>query len=291
MTASRQPTQMISSLSEISDRYNAIICDVWGVLHNGETPTQGADQALKAYRETGGKVLLLTNAPRPAAVVQARLDEIGIDPEAYDDILSSGDATRHLLRERGALGQTCFHLGPEKDADLVADLDIEFTDMESADFILLSGLYDDSVETPADYTAAMEDWLARGKQLICSNPDRLVQVGDDIIYCGGAVAEIYENNGGDVVWLGKPYQDVYLLARALLADMLACPADEVNPLAIGDGPKTDIPGAQAAGLDALFITGGLAGEMGRDLSSVEAIAQVLDEENTCAAYAQQYLTW
>ena len=163
--------------------------------------------------------------------------------------------------------------------------------MESADFILLSGLYDDSVETPADYTAAMEDWLARGKQLICSNPDRLVQVGDDIIYCGGAVAEIYENNGGDVVWLGKPYPEVYQRARTILADMLGCPADGVNPLAIGDGPKTDIPGAQAAGLDALFITGGLAGAMGRDLGSVEAIEQVLSEENTCAAYAQQYLKW
>lgn len=291
MSAAQPPIQIISSLSEIAGRYNAIICDVWGVLHNGETPYPGADQALKAYRETGGKVVLLTNAPRPAYVVEAQLERIGIDRQAYDGILSSGDATRHLLQERGALGQKCFHLGPEKDADLVAGLDIEFTDIDAADFILLSGLYDDSVETPADYAEAMQDWLAQGKQLVCSNPDRMVQVGGKILYCGGAVAEIYENNGGDVVWLGKPYQEVYRLARLLLADMQGCSPDEVTPLAIGDGPKTDIPGAENAGIDALFITGGLAGALGRDLGSVEAIETVLGEENTRAAYAQHYLKW
>ncbi|MDB2668690.1 TIGR01459 family HAD-type hydrolase [Alphaproteobacteria bacterium] len=283
--------QIISGLSDISANYNAIICDVWGVLHNGQAPFRGADEALFAFRQAGGKVLLLSNAPRPAHAVASRLAEIGVRTDAYDDILTSGDAARTLLEQRGALGQKCFHLGPEKDADLVAGVDIEFCDLQDADFILMSGLYDDSVETPDDYAEAMANWMAHGKQLICANPDRLVQVGDQIIYCGGAVAELYENMGGDVVWLGKPYPAVYERAQTMLAKMLNTDIDSVHALAIGDGPKTDIPGAEQAGLDALFITGGLAGAMGRNLDTVEDIAQVLNEENTHAAFAQRHLAW
>jgi HAD superfamily hydrolase (TIGR01459 family) len=283
--------QIISGLSDISANYNAILCDVWGVLHNGEAPFRGADDALLAFREAGGKVLLLSNAPRPAHAVARRLSEIGVRADAYDDILTSGDAARTLLEERGALGQKCFHLGPEKDADLVAGVDIKFCQLPEADFILMSGLYDDSVETPDDYAQAMEDWMAQGKQLVCANPDRLVQVGDQVIYCGGAVAELYENRGGDVVWLGKPYPAVYARAQTMLAKMLGTDSAKVRALAIGDGPKTDIPGAQRAGLDALFITGGLAGAMGANLDTVEDIEAVLNEENTHAAFAQRHLAW
>ena len=283
--------KIISSLSELSTAYNAVICDVWGVLHNGETPFAGADEALLAFRQAGGKVLLLSNAPRPAATVHARLDEIGVRDDAYDGILTSGDAARSLLEERGALGQTCFHLGPDKDADLIAGIDIEFCDMSAADFILFSGLYDDSVETPDDYKHAIATWLALGKQLICANPDRLVQVGDKVIYCSGAVAEVYENSGGEVIWLGKPYPAVYQRAQSILAQMLGVDTADVRALAIGDGPKTDMPGAANAGIDALFITGGLAGAMGRAMETPEEIAKVLAEENTYAAFAQRHLAW
>jgi len=284
-------TQIISGLSEISEGYDSILCDVWGVLHNGREPFAGADEALLAFRAQGGKVLLLSNAPRPGEQVGTRLSEIGVRADAYDGILTSGDVARSLLRERGAQGQKCFHLGPDKDADLVAGIDIGFSDMQSADFILLSGPYDDQTETPDDYAEHIEIWLAHKTPVICANPDRLVQVGGELIYCAGAIAEAYENKGGEVIWLGKPYQEVYHRALDMLAEMHAKPASQLRPLAVGDGPKTDIPGAQAAGIDALFITGGLAGAMGRQLDDVQGIDAVLREENTHAAFAQRHLRW
>ncbi len=279
--------RLISSFSELADTYNAILCDVWGVLHNGRKPFEGADAALARFRERGGKVLLLSNAPRPGSTVTARLDEIGVSRDAYDDILTSGDVARALLAERGAQNQTCHHIGPAKDADLVEGLDIGFRDIDTADFILFSGMYNDTTETPDDYRAAMEKWHARKLQLVCANPDRQVQFGDSVIYCAGAVAEIYEKNGGDVVWLGKPYQPVYTEAVAKLESLLDEPA---RILAIGDGPKTDIPGAQGAGIDALFITGGLAGAV-QTLDTAEEIAAVLTAENTTAMAAMRHLVW
>jgi HAD superfamily hydrolase (TIGR01459 family) len=281
------PPRLISGFRELADNYNAILCDVWGVLHNGRDPFAGADAALVRFRDAGGKVLLLSNAPRPGATVTARLDEIGVARAAYDDILTSGDVARALLMERGQQNQTCHHIGPAKDADLLAGIDIRFADIDAADFILLSGLNDDNVETPEDYLSAMQTWHARNLQLVCANPDRQVQFGDRVIYCAGAVAEIYEQNGGDVVWLGKPYQPVYERARAQLNDMLDTPA---RILAIGDGPKTDIPGAQAADIDALFITGGLAGAV-QNLDTPDQIDAVLQAENTSALAAMRHLVW
>ena len=278
---------LIKGLHEIANDYNAILCDVWGVLHNGHDPFAGADRALAQFREAGGKVLLLSNAPRPGTAVVARLDEIGVSREAYDDILTSGDVARALLADRGQQSQTCHHIGPAKDADLLAGIDIQFTGIDEADFILLSGMNDDTVDTPEDYLSAMDTWHARDLQLVCANPDRQVQFGDRVIYCAGAVAEIYEQNGGDVVWLGKPYQPVYERARAQLNDML-----DAHPriLAIGDGPKTDIPGAQRAGIDALFISGGLASAF-QNLHTAEQIGAVLDAENTHALAAMRHLVW
>ena len=279
--------RLISGFREIADDYNAILCDVWGVLHNGYDPFIGADLALAQFRQNGGKVLLLSNAPRPGTTVAAGLDEIGVSREAYDDILTSGDVARTLLADRGQQGQTCHHIGPTKDADLIAGIDIQFTGIDQADFILLSGMHDDTVETPEDYMKAMDIWHSRKLQILCANPDRQVQFGDRVIYCAGAVAEIYEQNGGDVVWLGKPYQPVYERARALLNAML----DSIpRILAIGDGPKTDIPGAQRAGIDALFISGGLAGAV-QNLDTAEQIGAVLDAENTHALAAIRHLVW
>ena len=217
----------------------------------------------------------------------ARLDEIGVSREAYDDILTSGDVARALLVERGQQNKTCHHIGPAKDADLLAGIDIRFTEIDEADFILFSGMNDDTVETPDDYLDAMNTWHERKLQLVCANPDRQVQFGDRVIYCAGAVAEIYEQNGGDVVWLGKPYQPVYERACAQLNSML-----DARPriLAIGDGPKTDILGAEAAGIDALFISGGLA-SAAQNLDTADQIAAVLQAENTRALAAMHHLVW
>lgn len=281
--------RLLDGFAEIAADYDAVLCDIWGVLHNGRAPFAGVDDALAAYRAQGGKVLLLSNAPRPGATALHRLDTIGNRRSSYDDILTSGDASRAKLNALGAQGQSCCHIGPDKDADLTDGLDIAITDMAEADVVLFSGMYDDMNETPADYTALLTEMQARGLPMICPNPDRTVMVGDQIIYCAGAVAELYENMGGEVIWMGKPYPVVYQRAAAMLAEM--CDRDSPRVLAIGDGPKTDIPGAEAAGIDALFISGGLAGASGAKIDTAEDIAAVLGEENTRAAYAMRHLIW
>ena len=291
MTQSDAPhlPQMLDGFRDIAEHYDAVICDIWGVLHNGREPFAGVDAALKNFREGGGKVLLLSNAPRPGQTALHRLDEIGNARTSYDDILTSGDATRSLLTELGAQGKKCHHVGPDKDADLVAGLDIELVDKEDADVVLFSGMYKETTETPDDYADFLDDILARKLPLICPNPDRQVQMGDKIIFCAGAVAEVYEAKGGEVIWMGKPYPTVYARAKAMLAEMTGLDAPRM--LAIGDGPKTDIPGAQSAGVDALFISGGLAGASGAKVDTAEDIVKLLREEDTQARYAIRHLTW
>lgn len=281
--------QLIDGFGAIAADYDAVLCDIWGVLHNGRAPFAGVDDALEAYRRGGGKVLLLSNAPRPGASALKRLDALGNRRSSYDDILTSGDATRAKLNEMAAQGQSCCHIGPEKDADLSAGLDIAMVDLQDADVVLFSGMYDDMSETPQDYAPMLTEMQARGLPMICPNPDRTVMVGTTEIYCAGAVAELYENMGGSVIWMGKPYPVVYTRAAQILTDMTGLDAPRV--LAIGDGPKTDIPGAQAAGIDALFISGGLVGATGAKVDTPDDIAAILAAENTQARYAMRHLIW
>ena len=288
---------MISGLAEIADNYDALLCDVWGVMHNGKRAFAGVDAALQQFRANkGGKVLMLSNAPRPALNVQQRMDDVGNQRDSYDAILTSGDAARIMLAQYGREGKKCFHLGPEKDADLVVGLEIEFTPSEVADIVLLSGLYDDTSETPDDYADLLAQLKARDLPVICCNPDRMVQFGEQVIFCAGAVAELYENIGGKVIWVGKPHHLIYQQARKMLDAMGA----GGRVLAIGDGAKTDMVGAQQAGLDALFIAGGLANAMAKastdtqtqnTAQSAEHIAALLAQENTQARYAMRHLIW
>ncbi|MGB0342236.1 MAG: TIGR01459 family HAD-type hydrolase [Parvibaculales bacterium] len=279
--------KIIAGLAELSGRYNALLCDVWGVLHNGRQAFDGAYECLKNWRAGGGKVLLLSNAPRPGRTVAAQLDRMGVAGDAFDAVLTSGDVAQQMTLQRIKDGQRCFHVGPDKDMDLIEDAKIPLSKLEEADFILFTGMYDDDVETPDDYRAMMATWQARNLPVLCANPDRKVQMADKVIYCAGAVAEIYEKTGGEVVWLGKPYLPVYQQAREKLAAMLDAP----KILAVGDGPKTDIPGAANAGIDALFISGGLAGASGHAIDTPQDIAALLAEENTHAHYAMRHLVW
>jgi HAD superfamily hydrolase (TIGR01459 family) len=280
---------MPSGLAEIAENYDALIVDIWGVLHNGKKPFNGVDAALKNFRDTGGKVLLLSNAPRPGPSAVKRLAAIGNSHDGFDDILTSGDAVRALMRDMGKDDKKICHIGPDKDADLIADLAVEFVDEDTADAILFSGPYDDTTETPDDYADMLARFKARDLPLLCPNPDRIVQYGSQVIYCAGAIAEAYENIGGTVVWVGKPYPVVYARARAMLGELTGLESPRL--LAIGDGPKTDILGAEAAGIDALFIGGGLAGASGANIDTPEAIAAILAEENTQARYAMRHLVW
>ncbi len=216
-TVSSPVPQPVAGLAALRESYNALLCDVWGVLHNGRQAFDGAYDCLKNWRDGGGKVLLLSNAPRPGRTVAAQLDRMGVAGDAFDAVLTSGDVAQQMTLQRIKDGQRCFHVGPDKDMDLIEDAKIPISGLEEADFILFTGMYDDDVETPDDYRDMMATWQARNLPVLCANPDRKVQMADKVIYCAGAVAELYEQAGGEVVWLGKPYLPVYTQAREKLA--------------------------------------------------------------------------
>ncbi|MDP4031755.1 MAG: TIGR01459 family HAD-type hydrolase [Pseudorhodobacter sp.] len=261
-------TQIIASLADISAKYRAVFCDLWGCLHNGKAPFPAAVAALRAFRAQGGTVLLMTNAPRPKPSVIRQLHSIGVPDDCYDELVSSGDAAQYALIT-GAVGRRVFHLGPEKDAsfftDFAADLQetlanqppISRVPLTEAEGIVCTGLFDDLTETPEDYRATLLYAKTKGMKLLCANPDIVVDMGEQRLYCAGALAVAYEQMGGESLYFGKPHPPIYDLARRRLA-ALQVDIGESEILCIGDGITTDVQGGLAEGLDTLFITGGLA---------------------------------
>ncbi len=278
-------------LRDIAADYDAILCDIWGVMHDGLRAFAGVEDALNTFRDSQKKpVLLLTNAPRPYDNVERRLLKVGIKTRCYDKILTSGDLTRTLVTLRGKAGEVCHFVGPESDKDLIDGLDIRFSACEGADFILLSGLYDASCETPEDYREQATIWREKNLPLICANPDHKVQMGDRDVYCAGAIAALYEAMGGDVIWVGKPHAPSYDQAKAMLSDMTG--KQKPHILAIGDGPLTDIAGANKAGLDVLFITGGLMSMSAHaHKTTPQGITDFLSAYGVHAAYSCAHLMW
>lgn len=248
-------THAIASLGEIAGRYDAILSDVWGVIHDGKAAFPDACAALAQFRATRGPVLLLSNAPRPGEDVIGLLDQLGVPRDAYDGILTSGDATRAEMMRRGAAA--FHHIGPARDRSVWAGLPVREVRLDSAAFILCTGLFDDERETPDDYAATLAAAHEAGLAMICANPDLQVHRGAKLIWCAGALAAAYEKLGGEVVYFGKPHPPVYDAALQRLADIKGVALDPTRILAIGDGMRTDILGANRTGLDALFITGGI----------------------------------
>lgn len=282
----------ITGLEALRTQYDALLCDVWGVIHNGEACFDGVVDALKAWKKSGGTVLLLTNAPRPAHAVGERLAALGCPQTAYDGIMSSGDAARQMLQTRAQNGETCHFVGAPKDVDLLNGIDIDYAPAAEADFVLLAGMRDDQNETLDDYQTQIDAWGRYNLPVICANPDRIVQIGTRIMHCAGAMAEIHEKNGGEVIWLGKPYQPIYTAALERIKQLTGQDAPRV--LAAGDGFKTDIPGANQAGLDVVFVSGGLATMLETEPNTPEKVAQILQSEHdasTHATYFIKYLVW
>jgi HAD superfamily hydrolase (TIGR01459 family) len=247
--------QIISGLRELAPEYDALVCDVWGVLHDGQAAHRPACDALKTFRETRGPVVLLTNAPRPASDVETILEKkYGLSLDFYDAVVTSGVAARDDLETRAKAGRLAMlHLGPERDRGIFEGLDVETVDVAKAGIVLCSGLYDDDVETPDDYVDLLAEMKAKNLLMLCANPDWVVQRDGKLIYCAGALANEYEKIGGGVIYYGKPKAEIYENVRAALKGAQ-------KPLAIGDGLHTDIKGANAAGFDAVFIADGVHGE-------------------------------
>ena len=248
------PIPIIDGIAALAPRYEAWLCDIWGVVHNGIAAFPAACEALTRYRASGGKVVLLTNAPRPSEIILGQLERLKVPSEAFDMVITSGDVTRGLV-ERSA--KPVFHIGPERDLPVFAGLDVSLVAEDEAEVVVCTGLFDDRTETPGDYGPLLARLKSRGLHMICANPDRKVERGTEMIYCAGAIADAYEAMGGAVEWAGKPYLPVYELALARLAGLNGGPLGKAKVLAIGDGLKTDMAGAAAAGLDAVFVPSGV----------------------------------
>lgn len=279
----------ISGLQDIASNYRAIICDVWGVVHNGVHAHQQAAQALENFRAQGGYVVMLTNSPRPSSAVSTQMTQLGVPNSAYDDVVSSGDLTASYLRKHGF--KTVFHVGPERDLLVFGLVDLQrCSNVDDAEVVVVTGLVDDRTESPEDYKSMLAQIKSRDLTILCANPDRHVKVGDRLLPCAGSVAELYENSGGKTVYLGKPFPFAYEEAHARLARLgFEGPNDKI--LVIGDGPQTDIMGANEQKLDSLYILSGLfVGDVAQDRLWTLA-EEALSEHHVHASYALEHLTW
>ena len=252
-------TRIIPSLAEIGGAYDALFCDLWGCYHDGIRTFPAAVAALQAFRRRGGAVLLLTNAPRPAASVERMLERMEAPKDSYDGIMSSGTACQRAVAS-GAHGARFHYVGPERDLHMLGDVGLAHAPLEDADAILCVGLRDDTTETPHDYYDEMAAWLERGLPMLCANPDLVVDRGEQRLYCAGSIALAYEQAGGHVIWFGKPHAPIYEASEALLTEVTGRAIPRERILAVGDGIRTDVAGGLAFGLDVVFVTGGLAAE-------------------------------
>jgi len=253
MTAPR----LISGLSDIAGQYDVLLCDIWGVIHNGRESFPDACAALARFNMSNGPVVLISNSPRPSVHVYEQLDGLGVPRSTWRAFVSSGDATRKLLAEMAP--GPAWKIGPDRDWPLYDGLGVEFVSPEEAVFIACTGPTDDEIETPEDYRTRLAACAPRKLPMICANPDKVVQRGDKLIYCGGALADLYASLGGPVRMAGKPFAPIYEMALAEAEKLLGKPLDRRRVLCIGDGVATDVRGAADQGLDCLFIARGIHG--------------------------------
>ena len=250
MTALR----FVEKLRDLTGGVDVVLSDIWGVVHNGLVAFPEACEALHAFRQQGGTVILITNAPRPADSVQRQLRKLGVADDTYDAIVSSGDLTRHFVADHP--GRKMFWIGPERDNSIHRGLDPVLAPLEQADYIVCTGLFDDETESAEDYRAMMLQARERQLTLVCANPDIVVERGDRLIYCAGAIAELYRELGGEVIFYGKPHRPIYERAMELAAERQQHPIKLDRVLAIGDSVRTDLAGAHGFGIDCLFVTRG-----------------------------------
>ena len=236
--------------------YDLIFCDVWGVVHNGVTAFDEACAALTRFRAEGGTVMLVSNAPVPKARVASMLESRNVPQSAWDDIVSSGDIALAHVAERGFKNLFC--IGPQdRDQALFKALSAKSVHLDEAEAIICTGLNDDRSEKPEDYLPMLEKAHARQMPFVCANPDLLVDVGGTLLYCAGAIADIYAHMGGEVYWAGKPYLSAYETAHRKAEALRDANVPRDKCLVIGDAVRTDLKGAENYGCDALFVASGI----------------------------------
>ena len=283
--------RFVEKLRDLVDGKEVVLSDIWGVVHNGLESFPEACDALHTYRKQGGTVILITNAPRPADSVQRQLRKLGVADETYDAIVSSGDLTRLFVADHP--GKKMFWLGPERDSSIHRGLDAVIAPLEQADYIVCTGLFDDEVETADDYRGLLAQLRARNLFMLCGNPDVVVERGDRLVYCAGAIADLYAELGGEVLYAGKPYRPLYDLALAEVAKARGKPVALTRVLAIGDSVRTDLKGAHDLGVDCLFVTAGIhAEELGhRDAPDLTALQTMFKDAGHAPKAVTRKLVW
>ncbi len=266
--------KIIERFATLARDYDVLLCDVWGVVHNGVVAFPQASDALERFRADSGTVILITNAPRPGAAVQRMLDRLKVPHDCYDAIVSSGDVTRGIVESRP--GERVFHLGPQRDVSIFTELDVAFAAAETADYTVCTGLFDDTRETPENYCELLAAMRARSLFMVCANPDIVVERGDDLVFCAGALADAYAALGGEVLYCGKPHAPIYTAAIGKAATLRGGDPDRRRVLAIGDSIRTDLKGAASFGIDCLFVISGIhaedfGGRGAPDLSRLDAM--------------------
>lgn len=277
--------------STLAGGYDVVLSDVWGVIHNGIAATAPACDALTRFRGQGGTVMLITNAPRPGEVVTRFLDKLAVPRSAYDGIVSSGDVTRAAMAARP--DKHVFHIGPERDLPIFDGLGLNFVPLPQADYVVCTGLRDDEVETPENYRTELGELLRRKMFMLCGNPDLVVERGDRLIYCAGAIADLYGALGGEVLYAGKPHPPIYDLALQRVAGLRSAMPAKRRVLAIGDSVRTDLRGATGFGLDCLFVTAGIhAEELGdRHDPNLAALNKIFADAGVAPKAVTQRLVW
>lgn len=249
-----QPPAVIESLDALAAPYQTILCDVWGVVHNGVQAFPQAAAALSRMRAQGKAVVLITNAPRPHEAVEEQLRLLDVPDESWDRVVTSGDVTKNLIREAP---RRIFHIGPDRDLTLYDGIDVEMVEEFEADAVVCTGLFDDDTETPEDYSELLARLRARNLPFICANPDIVVERGDRLIFCAGALAREYGLLGGRTLIAGKPFRPIYDAAFEAAGEVLGRAIGPDDALAIGDGALTDVKGAAGMGIDVLYVANGI----------------------------------
>lgn len=281
---------LLESISPLGRRYDVWLADIWGVMHNGIRPFALAVEACRLFREGGGTVILISNAPRPRETVAEQLLQVGVPEDCYDGITTSGDVTRTLIAEYS--GRRVYHLGPERDIPIFDDLNVTLGEPETSEAVICSGLWNDDVETAEDYTAFLQRLHALGLPMICANPDIMVERGDRLLYCAGALAQLYEKIGGHVVYAGKPYKPIYDLAFAMARDKRGEHTPRHRIIAIGDGIRTDIAGAAAQQIDSVFVASAVHVASARETELTSAtIADLFAGNHARPVAALSRLSW
>ena len=284
--------QKLKGISEISDKFDVYFIDLWGVIHNGVQCYPEALKVLEKLKEQNKKIVLISNAPRPSAVVKVFLETIGLESSCYDFLVTSGDITREYISLNSSK-KNFYHLGPTKDIDLFKDLNVALTSKEECDEIICTGLVSDEEETLQDYKILLDFFLNKKIPLICANPDEVVARGEKIVFCAGALANQYKQEGGMVRYFGKPYSDIYSFAlKKVRAHKDFKDKKEINTLVIGDNIKTDIKGANLFNLDSVLILNGIYKDFFRDGTvNFDQLKDSVNLKDVKINYFQEELAW